>query len=221
MQAGGGHVVDVQEFAAWGAAAPDGDGWGGVECGLMELADQGGQDVAVGQVEVVAGAVEVGRHDAAEVGAVLAVVGFAEFDAGDLGDGVGFVGRFEWAGEEGGLGHRLRGQTRVDAGAAEEQQAFDAVTPGRLNDVGFDQEVLVEEFGRVGVVGVDAADLGRREVDLGRALFGEKGFDGGLVGQVEFGVGAGDEMGVAGAFEGAHQGGADHAAMAGDVNRGR
>ncbi|WPL19441.1 hypothetical protein Thiowin_04566 [Thiorhodovibrio winogradskyi] len=52
MQAGGGHVVDVQEFAAWSAAAPDGDGGGGVECGLVEAADQGGQDVAVGQVEV-------------------------------------------------------------------------------------------------------------------------------------------------------------------------
>jgi hypothetical protein len=94
------------------------------------------------------------------------------------------------------------------------------VTPGGVKDVGFDQEVLVEEFGWVGVVGVDAADLGGGQVDLGRALFGEEGLDGGLVGQVQFGVGAGDEMGVAGAFEGAHQGRADHAAMAGDVNAG-
>ena len=66
--------------------------------------------------------------------------------------------------------------------------------------------------------GVDAADLGGGQVDLGRALVGEEGLDAGLVGQVQFGVGAGDEPAVAGAFEGAHQGGADHAAMAGDVN---
>jgi hypothetical protein len=61
----------------------------GGESGQVQLADHRRNDVAVLQVVVVAGAVEVGRHDAAVVGAVLAVVALAELDAGDLGDGVG------------------------------------------------------------------------------------------------------------------------------------
>ena len=66
----------------------------------METADQGGQDVAVLGVEVVAGPVKVGRHDRAVVGAMLAVVAFAELDAGDLGDGIGLVRRLQHAGQE-------------------------------------------------------------------------------------------------------------------------
>jgi hypothetical protein len=69
--------------------------------GLVELAEQRRDDVAVLEVEVVAGAVEVGGHDAAEVAPVLAVVALAELDAGDLGDGVGLVGGLERAGEQG------------------------------------------------------------------------------------------------------------------------
>jgi hypothetical protein len=90
----------------------------------VELADQRRDDVAVGEVEVVARAIEVGGHHAAEVGAVLPVVGFAQLDAGDLGDGVGLVGGFQRAGEQRRFRHRLLGETRVDAGAAEEQQAL-------------------------------------------------------------------------------------------------
>jgi hypothetical protein len=150
-------------------------------------------------VVVVAGAVEVGGHDAAVVGAVagavLAVVAFAELDAGDLGDGVGFVGGFQRAGEQGIFAHGLRCKLGVDATAAQEQEFLHANPPGFVDDVGFDHQVLVDEFRRVGVVGVDAANLGGGEVDL-VGLFGfEKGAHGGLIGEVEFGVGAGDDVG--------------------------
>ena len=133
--AGGGHVVDVEEFTVRRAGAPEGDaGFGGnaavdrikadhfadvgrdfalallvgfnagdVACqsefGKVELTDHGRQNVAVGEMVVVTGAVEVGRHDAAVVAPVLAVIAFAQFDAGDFGDGVGFVGRFQQTGQ--------------------------------------------------------------------------------------------------------------------------
>jgi hypothetical protein len=35
-----------------------------------------------------------------------------------------------------------------------------------VDDVGLDHQVLVDELGRVGVVGVDAADLGRGQIHL-------------------------------------------------------
>ena len=60
----------------------------------MEFADEGGEDVGVGEVEVVVDAVEVGGHGGDEVNAILLVIGFAEFESGDFGDGVGFIGRF-------------------------------------------------------------------------------------------------------------------------------
>ena len=53
--------------------------------------------MAVFGVVVVARAIQVGGHDAAVVhavaGAVLAVVAFTQLDAGNLGDGIGLIGR--------------------------------------------------------------------------------------------------------------------------------
>ena len=48
----------------------------------------------------------------------------------------------------------------VDAAGAEKQQALDLVLPGAVNDVGLDSEIVVDEFGRIGVVGMNAADFG-------------------------------------------------------------
>jgi hypothetical protein len=81
----------------------------------MRLGDQGRQDVAGGEVEIVLRPVEVGRHGRDEVAAVLAAVGLGELDAGDLGDGVPLIGRLQRAGEQGFLADRLGGEPRIDA----------------------------------------------------------------------------------------------------------
>lgn len=57
-----GAVVGMEKFAARGAGAPDGDALVTAELGLVGLADEGRHDVAGGQVEIVAGAIEIGRH---------------------------------------------------------------------------------------------------------------------------------------------------------------
>src|SRR3546814_6483597 len=54
--------------------------------------------------------VEIGRHDRYEVAAILPAIGLAEHQAGDLGDGIPLVGRFERPGQQGGLGDRLRSE---------------------------------------------------------------------------------------------------------------
>lgn len=100
---------------------------------------------------------------------------------------------------------------------------------GGMDDVGFDHQVLVDEFGRIAVVGVDAANFGRGEVDLLGLLFGEEGVDCLLLGEVEFHVRAGKELrhsgwviaaGTASAITGKlpDDGRADHAAMARDLD---
>ena len=66
------------------------------------------------------------RH---EIAAMLPAVGLAQFETGDLGDGIPLVGRLERAGQQRAFRHRLRCQARIDAGGAEEQQLRDAGAP--------------------------------------------------------------------------------------------
>lgn len=71
--------------------------------------------MAVGEVVVIAGPVEIGRHHAAIVGTVLAVIAFAKLDASDLGNGVRLVGGLQGAREERIFSHGLRYRLGVDA----------------------------------------------------------------------------------------------------------
>ena len=186
----------------------------------MELADQRRDDMAVVGVVVVVRAVEVGGHHGEEFGAVLAVVAPAHLDAGDLGQGIGPVGRFERAGEQAVFLERLRGQPGVDAAGAEEQQAGGVVRVGGVDDVGLNGQVAADEVGRVGVVGVNTTHLGGGEEDVVGLLLGKEGVGGVFVGEVELGMGAGDEVAVAVGVQVGHQGRADQAAVAGDVDFG-
>ena len=111
-------------------------------------------------------------------------------------------------------------QARIDAGRAEEQQLPHAGAPGFVDDVGFHQQVVVDEVGRIGIVGVDAADLGRRQVDLVDALAAEECAYLSLVGQFQFVVAARDQVGMAARLQGAHDGRADQAAVTGDIDAG-
>src|SRR5699024_10177402 len=128
---------------------------------LVEAADQRRQHMAVGGVVVVVGTVQVGRHDADVVGAVLAVEVLAVFQAGDLGQGVGLVGLFQRRGQQAAFRHGLGRQAGINAGAAQKFQLFAAVLPGRVDDVHLQNHVVVHEIGLGLVVGHDAAHLGR------------------------------------------------------------
>ena len=102
---GFGEVVDVQELTSRRAGSPQRHRRVGLpghvvvarqpKLRLMELAQHRRQHVARVQVEVVAGPVEVRRHEGEVVGAELPVETAAELDAGDLRDGVRPVGLFE------------------------------------------------------------------------------------------------------------------------------
>ena len=57
-QAGIGHVVDMQEFAPRGACAPEGNRRAAALRGLVEPPDQGGQNVGIIGMEIVARAIK-------------------------------------------------------------------------------------------------------------------------------------------------------------------
>jgi len=68
------------------------------------------------------------------------------------------------------------------------------------------------------MVGVDAADPGRRQVDLVDAFAAEELAHLRLVGQLEFVVAAGDDLGLVCGAQRAHDGRADEAAVARNIN---
>ena len=234
-------VVDVEELAPRGAAAPERDGPVGpafagraglarlasvrlspalrqTELGLVEAADQRRQHVRRGEVEVVAGAVQVRRHEREVVGAVLAVEAAAHLDAGDLGDRVRAVRLLQRAGEEVLLLERLRRLARVDAGAAEEDEAAHAVREGRLEEVRLDHEVVVDELPGLLPVGHDAADLGGGVDDHVGAVRVEERPHRRLVAQVDLAEVGDEGLGVAVARQGAPDRRAHEPGVAGEVD---
>jgi hypothetical protein len=84
--------------------------------------------MGVFEVVAVTGAGEVCGHYTAIIRtvacAVLVVVTFKEFDAGNLSDGVGFVGRLELAGKQRIFAQGLFNVFWVDAAGAKEEEFF-------------------------------------------------------------------------------------------------
>lgn len=98
--AGRGKVVEIEELAARYAGTPDLNRVGTVQFRHMRLADQGWQDVALFRMVIVAETVEIGRHRADGVAAVLAAIGVAPLDPGHLGNRVPPVRRLPRPGEQ-------------------------------------------------------------------------------------------------------------------------
>jgi hypothetical protein len=86
-----------------------------------------------------------------------------------------------------------------------------------MGNVGPHHQVLIDELGRIGVVGMDAAHFDGGQVHLG-GLFGlEKCLNGGLVSEVQFCVGSGNDVCLAVVLQNSNDGTANHATVAGDV----
>ncbi len=58
-----------------------------------------------------------------------------------------------------------------------------------MDDVGLHHQVLIDEIGAVGVIGVDAADLGGRQKNIFRSFVFKKLVNCPLVEQIEVGMG--------------------------------
>jgi len=163
----------------------------------MNFSDQRRQHVGGFQVEIVVGAIEVGRHGGEEPGPVLAIVGAAHGDASDLGDGVRLVGRFQRPGQEVFLLQRLGCQLRIDAAAPQEEEPLDAGELSVADNVTLDHQVVVDEIGRVAIVGDDPPHFGGGQKDVVGSLFLEKTGDRSLVAQIKLTAGPQQQVAVA------------------------
>ena len=101
----------------------------------MEAANERGNDVTVFCMIIVAWTVEIGRHRRVVEEPVLLAIVLAKFEAGNFRDGIGFVGWFEFAGEQTRFGHWLRRVFRIDARASEIEQAGHTSTAAPLDEV--------------------------------------------------------------------------------------
>ena len=213
-----GEVVDVEEFAEGRAVAPAGDARRSGELRLVEAADERRQHVGVLRVVVIVGPVQVGGHHGDEVRPVLAVQEFTVFEAGDFRQGVGFVGLFEFAGQEAIFLHRLRRHSRVDAAAAEEFELLAAVLPRRVDDVHLEDHIVVHKVGQRILVRHDPADFGRRQEYVFRIFLFEESLDIHLPAKVELLMRPGNDVRVTLPLQFPHDGGAHHTPVTGDID---
>jgi hypothetical protein len=117
-----GDVIRVEELASRRAGAPERDRPRARPAALRELADHRWDHVRAGQIEVVERTIEVRRHRADEVRAVLCAVVIAELDRRDFRDGVRAIRRFERSRQQILLLDRLRRESRVDAARSEVEE---------------------------------------------------------------------------------------------------
>src|SRR5687768_14882614 len=110
------------------------------------------------EIEIVVWAVEIGWHCRNKVTPVLLAVSLTQLDARNLGDCIPLVCRFEGGGKKRVLRHGLRHVARVNARRAKEQELLNLVAPSGVNEVRFNDEIVIEKVSRVDVVGMNTAD---------------------------------------------------------------
>ncbi len=186
-----------------------------LDLGLMKAPHQRRRNVAVVGMIIVAGPVKIGRHHRDEIGAMLQPIGLAQFDAGDLGDGVPLIARLQRARKQHVGRHRLRRQPRIDAGRAEIDELLDGAAMRGANGIERDRDIVGEEVGGEGRVGADATDLaGSDEDGIGLGLRHEA-LDCIRLPQIEV-LARGENDVAVFAFKPAHDRGTGHAGMPGD-----
>jgi len=105
--------------------------------------------VAVLQVEVVVGTIQVGGHHGYVVGAVLEVVALAHLQTGYLGNGILLIGILQRAGKQTILLHRLWCVLGIDAGAAQEEEFLHAMGVGFTDHVALNLHIHHDEVSTI------------------------------------------------------------------------
>src|SRR5205823_7864978 len=102
---------------------------------FMKAANQGRQNVRIVQIEIVAGTVQIGRHEANRVESELTAVRLTQLDPCDLGYRVPFVGGLQWASEKVLFLDWLWGKPRIDTARAEKDELCRTGALRRIDDI--------------------------------------------------------------------------------------
>ncbi|OPZ66809.1 MAG: hypothetical protein BWY82_02927 [Verrucomicrobia bacterium ADurb.Bin474] len=124
---------------------------------------------------------------------ILLAVVFAEFQPGDFGDRIGFIGRLKRAGQQRILTDRLRIVLRVNTGTSQIQKTGDPILPRAVNKIQVDREILMQKLGGIRAVGVDPSHLRGGIDDAIRFLLLKKTIHFGGIAEIELTTGARDQ----------------------------
>src|SRR5436190_2799963 len=210
-------VVHKQKLAQGLACPPYRDGRSAVLVRLMKTPDQRRHDMAVLRMIVVAWTIKISRHDGDKIAPVLTTISLAQFYPCNFRNRIPLVGGLERASEQFLLAHGLLSCLRINAGGAEKQQFLHARLVAAVDGIACDGQILRDELGRVGTIGVDAADLGRGDNHHVGSARAEEGLDLRLALEIDAFAGSRNYL-ARFSCQTAGNGGADHAAMAGNIN---
>ena len=137
---------------------------------------------------------------------MLAVIAFAQLDSGNFRNCVRFIGWFQEAVHQIFLTQRLRRRARINAGRSEKQQFADTTAPCLVHHVGLHHQIVKNKVGRIGIVGVNAADFCGGKINDVNFFVLEKRTHLCLVSKFQFGVAARDQVGLSLRAQCAHDG---------------
>src|SRR5262249_10274715 len=141
----------------------------------------------------------------------------AQFNAGDLCHRVPLVGRLERPRQQHFRRHWLRRQPWIDARRSEVNKFAHATTVGSVDRIQRDGEIVGDEFGWKSVVGANAAHLSGSDKYGIRLCARHEAFDSLGLPQIEFAARSANYVAVF-PLEAAHDRGADHSGMTGDID---
>ena len=169
-------------------------------------------------MEVVVGAIQVGRHHGQVIGTVLQVEALAHLQADDFRQGIRFIGIFERPRQQIFFLDGLRTIAGIDACRAQDQHFLHPVAESLADDILLYLQIFVYKIGAIGVVGHNPAHMSGGQDDIIGAFFVEKAFHGDPVEQVELGMRAPHQRGVAFDPQVVPNGRAYQPPMAGDID---
>ena len=146
------------------------------------------------KVVVVSGTVQIGGHDRKVLRPILTVIGPTHFDTGYFGDRVRPISWLQRAGKQVSFLHRLRTLSRINAGRAEKKKPLYTGTPALVDNIILNGQILSDELRRIRVVGMNAANLGRRNENILRPLFFKKTSHSRLIGKIKITMGTGNDI---------------------------
>lgn len=152
---------------------------------FVEFAQHGGNDMRSLEIEVVLGAIQIRGHRRDELATKLLAVRAAGEQSGDLGDGVGVIGFFQRSREQILFANGLGTVARVDARTAEVQQFLHAAFVRRTQHGRVNQQIVIQEVGRILTVRQDAADFSGDMNDILRLVFLDPAPHGLLISQIK------------------------------------
>ena len=146
------------------------------------------------QIVIVKGSVEIRRHTAYKIIAVLPLIKPAHFQPGNFRNGIGFIGFFQRSCEKRILRNGLWRHPGIDTGAAQKEKFFHLIIMTTLDYITLYLQIVIDEIRRNRMIGADSPYFGCCQHHCIRAFRFKKRSDRRLIRQFQFPMGPPDHV---------------------------